>query len=146
MKQTLYLIRGLPGAGKTTLSIELAKLLNAVHFNADEIRREINKDLKFELIDRIEHARRIGVLCDIVTRSGNYAIADFVCPTKETRKAFGSQNAFVVCVDRIEISRYEDTNKLFEYPTMCHVRVGNIGSPEEWARKIYDKIMLTRGR
>lgn len=140
------LVMGLPGAGKTTLSIELAKLLNAVHFNADEIRREINKDLKFELIDRIEHARRIGVLCDIVTRSGNYAIADFVCPTKETRKAFGSQNAFVVCVDRIEISRYEDTNKLFEYPTMCHVRVGNIGSPEEWARKIYDKIMLTRGR
>lgn len=140
------LVMGLPGAGKTTLSIELAKQLNAVHFNADEIRREINKDLKFELIDRIEHARRIGVLCDIVTRSGNYAIADFVCPTKETRKAFGSQNAFVVCVDRIEISRYEDTNKLFEYPTMCHVRVGNIGSPEEWARKIYDKIMLTRGR
>lgn len=134
---------GLPGAGKTTLSIELAKLLNAVHFNADEIRREINKDLKFELIDRIEHARRVGILCDIVTRSGNYAIADFVCPTRETRKAFGADKAFVICADRIEAGRYEDTNKLFEYPTLCHVRVGNIGTPEEWAKKIYDKIVLT---
>ena len=134
---------GLPGAGKTTLSIELAKLLNAVHFNADEIRREINKDLKFDLSDRIEHARRVGILCDIVIRSGNYAIADFVCPTKETRKAFGSEDAFVVCVDRIEVGRYEDTNKLFEYPTMCHVRVGSTGTPEEWAKKIYGKITLT---
>ena len=43
---------GLPGAGKTTLSLELAKMLNAVHFNADEIRKEVNKDLGFEPQDR----------------------------------------------------------------------------------------------
>ena len=49
---------GLPGAGKTTLSIELAKMLNAVHFNADEIRKEINKDLTFSIEDRIEQSRR----------------------------------------------------------------------------------------
>ena len=28
---------GLPGAGKTTLATELAKMLNAVHFNAEEL-------------------------------------------------------------------------------------------------------------
>jgi dephospho-CoA kinase len=52
------LVMGLPGAGKTTLSIELAKMLNAVHFNADEIRKEINKDLTFSIEDRIEQSRR----------------------------------------------------------------------------------------
>ena len=88
---------GLPGAGKTTLSLELAKMLNAVHFNADEIRKEVNKDLGFEPQDRIEHARRMGRLCDIVVRSGQYAIADFVCPLPETREAFGLDNTISFC-------------------------------------------------
>ncbi len=38
---------GLPGAGKTTLAVSLALRLNAVHFNADEVRQNINKDLDF---------------------------------------------------------------------------------------------------
>ena len=86
---------GLPGSGKTTLSVELAKMLNAVHFNADEIRKEVNKNLSFTPEDRIEHAKRMGILCDIVVRSGQYVIADFVCPLPETREAFGLENTFV---------------------------------------------------
>jgi predicted ATPase len=45
MMKRKILIMGLPGAGKTTLAHALAPRLNAVHFNADEIRREINSDL-----------------------------------------------------------------------------------------------------
>src|SRR5437763_12623394 len=54
------LIMGLPGAGKTTLASILAPRLNAVMFNADEIRANIHKDLGFSVEDRIEHARRMG--------------------------------------------------------------------------------------
>jgi adenylylsulfate kinase-like enzyme len=50
---------GLPGAGKTALSFVMAPRLNAVHFNADDGRANINKDLGFSEADRIEHARRI---------------------------------------------------------------------------------------
>lgn len=134
---------GLPGAGKTTLSLELAKLLNAVHFNADEIRQKVNRDLKFSLEDRIEHARRMGTLCDIVVRSGQYAIADFVCPTIETREAFGLDNTFVVFVNRIQSGRFEDTNKMFVAPNKSHVIVTADGSPLYWATKIKKLLVPT---
>lgn len=126
---------GLPGAGKTTLSLELAKALNAVHFNADEVRKKISKDLGFSIEDRVEHAKRMGVLCDIVVRSGNYAIADFVCPTRDTRLAFGA-DAFIIWVNRIETSRYEDTNNLFEAPDIYHIEVTKDQTPEYWTNII----------
>ena len=97
--QRKILIMGLPGAGKTTLARELAPLLNAVLFNADEVRQNINRDLGYSVEDRIEQARRMGWLCDRVTDGGGTAIADFICPTPDTRQAFGP--AFVVWLDRI---------------------------------------------
>jgi adenylylsulfate kinase len=81
------LIMGLPGAGKTTLAKLLAARLNAVHFNADEIRANINKDLGFDESDRIEQARRMGWLCDQVIKTGGFAVADFICPTRCIRRA-----------------------------------------------------------
>ncbi len=47
--QRKILIMGLPGAGKTTLARELAPLLNAVLFNADEVRQNINRDLGYSV-------------------------------------------------------------------------------------------------
>jgi adenylylsulfate kinase len=128
------LVMGLPGAGKTTLSRVLAPLLGAVWFNADEIRANINKDLGFSADDRIEQARRMGWLCDQVVRAGLPAMADFVCPTPETRAAFGS--AFVIWVDRIDEGRFADTNRLFVAPRDYDVRVLRDGSPDLWAERI----------
>lgn len=114
LKQKKILIMGLPGSGKTTLAKELAVLLNAVHFNADEVRENLNKDLGFSKEHRIEQARRMGWLCDKVAKTGKFVIADFVCPTKETREAFG--DCFTVFVDTIKEGRFEDTNRIFESP------------------------------
>ncbi len=130
---------GLPGAGKTTLATALAPRLNAVHFNADAVRANINKDLGFAPEDRIEQARRMGWLCDRVIEAGTYAIADFVCPTEEARAAFGE--AFVVWLDRIKSGRFEDTNRLFEEPAHWDVRVVAEGSPNYWAEKVCEKLM-----
>jgi GTPase SAR1 family protein len=128
------LIMGLPSSGKTTLATALARELSCVHFNADEIRKEINKDLGFSVTDRIEQARRMGVLCDIASRYGAHVIADFVCPTPETREAFGAH--FIVWVDRIKESRFEDTNKLFVPPENHDVRVDGKFGMQYYAEEI----------
>lgn len=122
------LIMGLPGSGKTTLAKKLAPRLQAVHFNADEVRANINTDLGFSTADRLVQARRMGWLCDRVVQAGHYAVADFVCPTVETRKEFGS--AYIVWMDTIQKSRFADTDRLFERPLLDSVDV-YIGHFEE---------------
>jgi hypothetical protein len=141
------LIMGLPGAGKTTLARALAPMLSAVWFNADEVRANINKDLGFSPEDRIEQARRMGWLCDKVVESGAIAIADFVCPTPETRAAFGP--AYVVWVDRIKEGRFADTNRLFMAPEHYDIRVSGDDPASSWARLITERFnaeRLARGR
>lgn|ERR1043166_3116793 len=131
------LIMGLPGAGKTTLANLVSRRLNAVHFNADEVRRHVNKDLGFSIEDRLDHARRMGWLCDQVVKTGGLALADFICPTPETRAAFTAEGeAFIVWVDRIQESRFADTNRMFVPPAKYDVRVTTEGSAEYWAERI----------
>ena len=135
------LIMGLPGSGKTTLAKALLRRLNAVHFNADAVRQEISRDLGFSEADRVEHARRMGWLCDRVYEAGGYAVADFICPTVETRAAFEKEGAaFIVWVDRIEKGRFEDTNRLFQPPERCDIRVTADGTPEYWAEQVANRL------
>ena len=124
---------GLPGAGKTTLANALAPLLNAVVFNADAVRANLSRDLGFSHEDRVEHARRMGWMCDRVVEAGGTVIADFVCPTGETRAAFG--DAFTIWVDRIEAGRFEDTNRMFVVPERFDLRVAPEGAPQYWAEQ-----------
>jgi adenylylsulfate kinase len=139
--QRKILIMGLPGAGKTTLAKLLAARLNAVHFNADEVRAHVNKDLGFSPADRIEQASRMGWLCDQVIKTGGFAVADFICPTAETRAAFlAGGPALIVWMDRIEESRFEDTNKMFVPPETFDVRVTADGAPDYWAEQVAAKV------
>jgi len=140
------LIMGLPGSGKTTLAEKLVPRLSASWFNADAVRQDIYSELGFTPEERMEHAKRMGKLCDWASISGNYSVADFVCPTEEARKAFNPD--YIIWVNRIEEGRYEDTNKLFQKPTEderwdAHDIILEDGTPDEWCDTVIQNINAT---
>jgi cytidyltransferase-like protein len=108
-------IIGLPGAGKTALATILAGRTNAIHFNADDVRSDLCKDLGFTPEDRIEQARRLGALARLTSKQGYITVVDFVCPTDETRLAFGKPD-ILIWVDRIKKGRFADTNSMWQEP------------------------------
>ena len=115
-------IIGQAGSGKTALATALADRINAIHINADEVRAGLNKDLGFSIEDRIENARRLGELARLL--KNQIVVVDFICPTKETRKAFGKPDG-LIWVSRIKEGRFEDTNKLWEDPDDFDVYFAN---------------------
>ena len=119
-------------------------MLKAVLFNADEVRANINRELGFSM--RIgSNMQGAWAGCAIgLSKSGGTAIADFICPTPETRTAFGG--AFIVFVDRIEKGRFEDTNRLFIPPAAYDVRVGPEGWPRSWAEAIFVRLSKPSNR
>jgi adenylylsulfate kinase len=116
-------IIGLPGSGKTALATALKERINAIHLNADEVRSTVNSDLGFTAEDRIEQARRMGEMARLIANQGVApVIVDFVCPTNETREAFGPADV-VVWVDRVKQGRFEDTNKMWQDPERFDIRI-----------------------
>ena len=83
---------GLPGAGKTTLANELAKLIESKRLNADEIRRAAN-DWDFSEEGRTRQSKRMSDAAIKLKSEGNNVIADFICPTPEARKLFPADPA-----------------------------------------------------
>ena len=129
---------GLPGAGKTTLSKKLSKLIDAEIINADKIRKEAN-DWDFSNEGRVRQAKRMSAIAEQLKKKGKYVIADFVCPTDEARKLFDPD--FIVWVDTIKKGRFEDTNQMFQAPIDYNVRVTEQES-DIWSVKIAEKLTL----
>ena len=127
---------GLPGSGKTTLANELGPMLNAKRLNADEVRKEAN-DWDFSEEGRKRQARRMADLATKLKEGGNYVVADFICPTHESRKLFPSD--YIIWVDTIQKGRFEDTNKMFVKPSKYDFHV-TTQDAKKWASKIFKEI------
>ena len=109
---------GLPGAGKTTLATELQTRLNSAHFNADKVRALFN-DWDFSTEGRIRQSQRMRDLAD--ASFVDYVIADFIAPLKQMRDIFAAD--YVIWMDTILQSKFEDTNRVFEPPEKYDIRI-----------------------
>ena len=130
---------GLPGAGKTTLALNLIGLLSpdVLWLNADTIRKKFN-DWDFSETGRIKQSQRMREIADLSNK--DYIVADFVCPLPTMRDNYAAD--FTIWVDTITEGRFEDTNKLFVPPEKYDIRVTEQDAAK-WAKIIYEQISHT---
>jgi adenylylsulfate kinase len=135
------LIMGLPGSGKTTLAKRLVEMFNAVWLNADEIRKEAD-DWDFSEEGRKRQSLRMWSFAEEAVDANRTVVADFICPTEETRKQFDAN--YTVWMDTIKEGRFEDTNKLFEEPSKYDFKVTHMEA-DMWAFLIKQDILDKHG-
>lgn len=83
---------GMSGAGKTTISSRVAPILRdrglkVEVLDGDVIRDNLSAGLGFSKEDRDENIRRIGWICELLTRNAVATIAAAISPYKEARGA-----------------------------------------------------------
>jgi len=84
-------LTGLSGSGKSTLAGMLEQCLRAQGrkvevLDGDVVRTHLCKDLGYTKEDRDENIRRIGFVCELLSRNGVVAIAAVISPYREARE------------------------------------------------------------
>lgn len=109
LKQTGMVVwfTGLSGSGKSTIAIEVEKILNqqgkAVFLlDGDNIRMGINSDLGFSDADRKENIRRVAEVAALFQQAGLIVLCSFISPFHQlrqfAREKVGSDNIIEVYV------------------------------------------------
>ena len=132
------LIFGLPGSGKTYLAERLVEYLGdkVAWFNADKVREEAD-DWDFSEEGRLRQKQRMVDLCAEAEAEGKIAIADFVCPTEQTRKTFNPD--YIIWMNTIQKGRFQNTNEIFEKPDFYNVEITSWDYDSD---SIFEKIKL----
>jgi hypothetical protein len=166
--RTKILVMGLPGSGKTYLAKKLKKYLedngdilkinpnkstnyegipddtfmkvSVDWFNADEVRKKFN-DWDFSREGRIRQSLRMFEFA--MKCSGDFVICDFVAPLPEMRHNFKAD--WIVWMDTINASKYDDTNKAFIPPDVYDFRITEQNA-DRWVEFIGNHILKNRRR
>ena len=84
-------LTGLSGSGKSTVAVELERLLveagqPAYRLDGDNLRHGLNADLGFSAADRAENVRRAGEVARLFAESGVVAIVPLISPYRADRE------------------------------------------------------------
>ncbi|MGB2695365.1 MAG: adenylyl-sulfate kinase [Dehalococcoidia bacterium] len=113
---------GLSGAGKTTIADQLVPALRerghkVELLDGDVVRTNLSKGLGFSKEDRDTNIRRIGFVCDLLTRNGVVAVSAAISPYRDIRDELRGQignfvEVFVKCP--INVLTERDVKGLYE--------------------------------
>jgi adenylylsulfate kinase len=115
-------LTGLPSAGKTTISHELAPRLAARGWrvellDGDVVRRGLSADLGFDRASREQHAKRVTFVAKLLARNGVIPIVALISPYKSSRaEARMEVGQFVEVYIRtpIEVCEQRDVKGLYK--------------------------------
>lgn len=122
MKGFTLWFTGLSGSGKSTLARQVEEILlergmKVEMLDGDVVRTNLSKGLGFSKEDRDTNIRRIGFVCNLLTRNDVVAIAAAISPYKairdENRKLIGSF-VEVYCKCPIEVLTERDVKGLYK--------------------------------
>src|SRR6266536_1392948 len=113
---------GFSGSGKSTLSEVIEQHMKALGRNVevldgDIVRTHLSKGLGFSREDRDTNIKRIGFVCNLLTRNGVICISAAIAPSLEARdwarKEIGNfVEVYVTCP--IEVCRQRDVKGLYK--------------------------------
>lgn len=157
---------GLSGSGKSTVAVEVERMLNekniaAYLLDGDNIRHGINGDLGFTDEDRNENIRRIAEIAALFQDAGMISLVAFISPFARmrefAREKAGADNFIEVYVNTdLETCRARDPKGLYgkqiehftgisspyEPPVNPEVVLDTKNAtPEECAKKVVEKIL-----
>ncbi len=158
---------GMSGAGKTTVAHILEKRLREHNakvevLDGDVVRTHLSKGLGFSKEDRDTNIRRIGFVCELLSRNGVIAIGAAISPYRAVRDEVRSQIENFVevhahcplekLIERDvkglykkalagEIPEFTGISDPYEEPLNPEVVIdSSTETPEESAEKIWDKL------
>jgi adenylyl-sulfate kinase len=158
---------GMSGAGKSTISGILEKRLREAGakvevLDGDLVRTHLSKGLGFSKEDRDTNIRRIGWVCEVLSRNGVIAIAAAISPYRAVRDEVRSRipnfvEVYVECPVEVlaqrdvkglykkalagEIAQFTGVSDPYEPPLSPEVVVNSAReTPEDSAERIWDTL------
>ena len=158
---------GLSGAGKSTISAVVEKRLRATGakvevLDGDVVRENLSKGLGFSKEDRDTNIRRIGFVCELLSRNGVIAIAAAISPYRAVREEIRARihnfvEIYVECPLEVvsdrdvkglykkaiagDIPQFTGVSDPYEPPLHPEVVVHSATeSPEESANRVWQKL------